>query len=423
MPRTLPLLSLALAALLLSSCGPSLGPTPLPAEGDPSPSPVAATPDPTDLALRADLRPVAEGLGDPVDLVGLPGDPRLLIADQAGRLLLVDLRSAGASPRLVADLSDRLSVGGERGLLGVALHPRFGEPSSTRSVEQRIYLDYTRADDGATVVAVVELALESDGGARLLDAPTPLLVISQPFPNHNGGDLLFLPDGRLLVATGDGGAGGDPGGRAQDPENLLGKLLALDVEALARDPLTRADEQHRDADPSALRIVATGLRNPWRIALDPLAGQLWIADVGQATSEEVSRLDLVDLAPERSSVPNFGWPIIEGDRCAGGGACREPRDYRAPLGVYRHDEGACSVSGGALATDDAGERWFLVADWCDGRIRALPANTPSGADPTVTLQVVAEGYPGIAALVTDHQGGVWALDHGSGRLLELRLVR
>ena len=399
----------ALLALALVACAPQVGPLP---SGAPSASPAASDAD--QVSPRATLRPGSAGLGNPVDLVELPGDGRLLIADQAGRLLLVDAAAAIAAaesggvavePSLVADLRAGLSTGGERGLLGVALHPRFGAPG-----EERVYINYTRAGDGATVIAVARLDVAR---GMLRGAPLPLLAIEQPYANHNGGDLLFRDDGLLVIPTGDGGSAGDPQRRAQDPASLLGKVLLLDAEAAER----AATGTGPAVRPS---IWMSGVRNPWRVTFDPRDGALWIADVGQGTTEEVTRLP---AGPARDGA-NLGWRTIEGDRCYGADACSEPPGYAPPIGVYRHEGGACSVSGGALADDPAGRRWYLFADWCDGKIRGISAGLPADRrvdDPLATVQLLGEGQAQLAAIVADASGRTWALDHGGGQLLLLTL--
>ena len=155
-----------------------------------------------------------------------------------------------------------------------------------------------------------------------------------PASNHNGGDIVVLPDGRLIVSTGDSGGSGDPQNAAQDLGSLLGKLLLVDP----------------SSDSPSVRIVARGLRNPWRIALEPLSGNLWIADVGQDTIEEIDRIPVTSLTMAGETIANFGWPILEGDACFRMSKCTPPDSYQPPIAVYRHSPG-CSVIGGAVAQD------------------------------------------------------------------------
>ena len=415
-PRRLwPLFPALLAlALLTLSCGEGLKPTPL----APSPSaPSGGTPDTTpgssdEALVRPGMRITltVDGLNKPVDLQEVP-DGQLLVAEQGGRLLLLDPRETDPAPTLIANVGALLSAGGERGLLGIALHPQFGETSGGTNRESRLYLNYTRRGDGATVVAVVEINLDSPS-PRLLGEPLPLLVINQPYANHNAGEILFRADGRLVIPTGDGGSGGDPENRAQDPRSLLGKILLLDAEAA--ETAVRAG-----AAPPPPLVWMSGLRNPWRAVFDPRDGALWVTDVGQSATEEVTRL----LAgPERDGA-NLGWRLIEGDRCYEPTTCSEPVGYAAPIGVYRHDGGACSISGGALANDPRGARWFLFTDWCDGQIRAISADLPTGrvADPARTVLILGEGLREVSGIITDRTGRVWLLDHGQGQLLLLTL--
>lgn len=389
-----------LFALLLLAAGCAPLPSSRPILPSPSvpPSTVASPP----LAPQATLVELATGLRAPVDLVALP-DGRLLVAEQEGRLTLLDTTDLTRPPRSVADLRTLVRSGGEQGLLGLALHPRFGLPVRTPQgiggIEARLYLNYTRADDGATVIAVAELDLAR---GTLRSTPRSLLVIEQPYANHNAGDLVFRADGLLVVPTGDGGAGGDPENRAQDPTSRLGKLLLLDVERATGGGI----------EP---RIWASGLRNPWRVAVDPRDGALWIVDVGQSRFEEVNRITI-----DTPDGANFGWRIIEGTRCFDRDPCSAPSSYLSPVGVYDHGDGGCSIIGGDVARDPRGVAFFVFTDWCDGRLRAIAADQ-SGGDPERSVLEIGVGRPSLSAIVADRSGRLLALDHGAGSLLAIEL--
>jgi glucose/arabinose dehydrogenase len=182
-----------------------------------------------------------------------------------------------------------------------------------------------------------------------------VLVVAQPYANHNGGHLAFGPDGALWVGLGDGGAAGDPKGNGQDPTALLGKMLALDV----------------DAPRAAPRIVALGLRNPWRYAFDRATGDLWIGDVGQYAFEEV---DVLTPAMRAAAAPaNFGWNRTEGLHCYPAGATCDRGRYVDPVIEYDHGDG-CSITGGHVyrgrALPKLGGLYFY-ADYCTAMIRSL----------------------------------------------------
>lgn len=278
------------------------------------------------------------------------GPGPVLIATLDGRIHEADLESG--SSEVVLDLRDDVSTGAERGLLGLAIDPD----------GDRLYVDYTD-DDGDTSIRSWPLTDGRPvGGAA--DGVVHL-EIGQPFPNHNGGNLVFGPDGLLWIGTGDGGGAGDPGSVAQDPDHVLGKMLRV-----VPDPdggvLAPASNPDRDGRPE---IWGVGLRNPWRYSFDRSTNHLWIADVGQSTIEEVSVIE-----PD-ASMPNFGWNIVEGTNRYEG----EPApELISPVVEYTHDEG-CSITGGHVYRGGAIPSlfgWYLFGDYCGGWIRAVPADDP-----------------------------------------------
>ncbi|HEX8103885.1 MAG TPA: PQQ-dependent sugar dehydrogenase [Solirubrobacteraceae bacterium] len=326
-------------------------------------APVAAQP-----SFR--LTGVARGLVRPTGVAAAPGDPRALwVTEQTGRLV----RIAGGRRTTVLDLRDEVSVGGERGLLGLAFHPDFAR-------NRRLFVDYTnRAGD----TRVVEYRLGRDGRARP-DGARTLLAVPQPEENHNGGALAFALDGRLLVGMGDGGGAFDRGDRAQDPRQRLGKVLAADVDA-----------------PGDVRweVLLTGLRNPWRIWVDPALNELWIGDVGQDATEEVDRVLYEPDEPPK----NLGWPAWEGDRLLDAGRLAEGARAVAPVAVYGHDEG-CSVTGGLIyrgAALDALRERYVYADFCTGTVWSL---RPRPALAVADVRREAVRIPQVTALAADARG-------------------
>lgn len=292
-------------------------------------------------ALRSVARfePFASGLQMPVGLTFLPGQPEagLLVVEKVGTVRRVVDGKVVEPP--VIDLRAEVSKGGEQGLLGLAVHPRFAE-------NRKIYVDYT---DGKGTTRVVEWRLGNDlvvepGSAR------PILSIDQPFPNHNAGHLLFGPDGKLWVATGDGGSAFDPQGHSQNDKSRLGKILLVDV----------------DANPATVRTVAKGLRNPWRYAFDRATNDLFIADVGQNEWEWVH----VVKGGKVDGV-NFGWPIVEGSHCLSSGC--DAKRFPRPVAEYSHKEG-CSITGGIPYRGKAMPELaglYLYSDFCTSLLRGF----------------------------------------------------
>lgn len=295
-------------------------------------------------ALR--LERLASGFERPTHVGAAPGDGGALwVLEQPGRLL----RLAGGKRRTVLDISGQVRVGGEQGLLGLAFHPGFER-------NRRLFLDYTDRDGDTRVVEFrVDRRHRVRAGSR-----RELLRVSQPEENHNGGAILFGPDGRLYVGMGDGGGAFDPDGLAQDRRSLLGKVIAADPDGRGR---------------PRWEILLTGLRNPWRMWFDPALAQLWIGDVGQDRTEEIDRVRLEPDEPPK----NLGWPAFEGDRKLRLEALRGEGELVGPAAVYRHSEG-CSVTAGLIYRGSGipalAER-YVFGDFCSGSIWSL-APTPGG---------------------------------------------
>jgi glucose/arabinose dehydrogenase len=224
------------------------------------------------------LMEVAKGFDQPLYAIAPPGDTRLFVVEQTGKIRIV--KDGRVLPKPFLDLSKRTRADGERGLLSMAFHPRY--PASGF-----VYVDYT---DERGDTRVERYAVSRDPDACDPSSARLLFTVRQPYANHNGGHVLFGPDGWLYVGMGDGGSGGDPHRNGQNPRALLGKLLRIDVDREGAQP----------------EIWALGLRNPWRFAFDPPSGLLYIADVGQNRWEEV------DVAPLDRPGLNYGWNIREG---------------------------------------------------------------------------------------------------------------
>jgi glucose/arabinose dehydrogenase len=322
-------------------------------------------------------------LEQPLALAVRADDPALYVAERTGRVVAVEETGV----RIALDLSDRVSLGGEQGLLGLAFSPdgRF------------LYVDYTDVR-GDTHVAEVRFR---DGTADP-ETVRDVLVVAQPFGNHNGGGLAFGPDGHLYVALGDGGSAGDPMGNAQSRATLLGKLLRIDPRPAAGAPYGIPDDNpFVGIERARPEIWALGLRNPWRFSFDRATGDLWIGDVGQNAWEEI------DIEPAGAGGgTNFGWNLFEGDE-----PFRHARRTPAvtpPVFAYPNRPGrTCAVTGGYVyrgrdVASLAGA--YVFADFCLGRIEYL---RPAGG--TVEHGILGPVVPNLASFGEDGAGELYAL--------------
>jgi glucose/arabinose dehydrogenase len=336
---------------------------------------------------------VTKDLESPVFLTHAgDGSPRLFVLEQTGRVRIVERNLLSPSPFL--DIRDRVLSGGERGLLGLAFHPDFRRNG-------RLYVNYTRRPDGATVVAEYRRGSSPDQALR---DERILMVVPQPYPNHNGGMVAFGPDGYLYVGLGDGGSAGDPGNRAQDPDELLGKILRIDVDR--GDPYGVPPDNPYAREGGRPEIYALGLRNPWRFSFDSLTGDLWVADVGQHKWEEI---DLVTKGG------NYGWRMMEGTHCFSPVIFCRTSGLLLPLLEYPHEKGRCSIIGGyvyrgrAIATLTG---QYLYGDYCSGEIFSLPSirETRASREPQVVLKTSFR----ISSFGEDATGELYMVDHGGG---------
>lgn len=274
----------------------------------------------------------------PVDIASRANDTGIYIAQQSGQIVR---QGTNGKSTVTLDLSSLTKADGERGLLGLVFHPN----------GKSLYVNYTDAN-GDTVVARYAMKLD---GTALKSSRVVLFTLRQPYANHNGGGLAFGPNGRLFVATGDGGSGGDPQRHALDPKSRLGKLLSLNPNA--------ASKASND-----LVVWSRGLRNPWRFEFDA-EGNLWIADVGQDTWEEVN---LARAAGGAGKGKSFGWSAFEAN-------FRYNTDQSAvghlfPVYVYKHGVAGCSISGGTRIRDTSLaslKNWYVFGDFCSGTLTAI----------------------------------------------------
>lgn len=388
---------------------PSPPPTPVP---DPTPTPTPApTPSPTPAPTPTPTPPPLRGLtadrvvGDLIRPVyaGHAGDGsgRLFVIEKEGRIRIVADGQLVPDPFL--DLTGIVnSRANERGLLGLAFHPDYASNG-------RLFVYYTELR-GATVVAEYRVSANPDradpGSAQVL------LTQAQPFANHNGGMLAFGPDGMLYVGLGDGGAAGDPQNHGQRLDTWLGTLLRLDVSepGVYRVP---SDNPFVGVPDARAEIWAYGLRNPWRFSFDRVTGDLYIADVGQNSFEEI------DFAPASSpGGENYGWKLMEGFSCfvEGSPECNSLR-FTDPIAVYGRD-GGCSVTGGYVYRGSAYPALvgaYVFGDYCSGNVWTLRRDAAGAWQ----MRLQGELDARITSFGEDEAGELYITDD-QGRLLRVR---
>lgn len=307
----------------------------------------------------------------PVDAASRVGDESIYLVSRTGLIHRVSLSNSVSA--VVLDISDLTEAEGERGLLGLAFSPD----------GKTAYLNFTDVAGDTQIVA-----LDVDNrGSFVRSSLTTLLAVKQPYSNHNGGDLVVEPSGMLLVATGDGGSGGDPNRVSLDNSSLLGKVLRID-------PAT-----------GEVAVIARGLRNPWRI--DLYDDRLWLADVGQGSWEEVS---VIESVSELKSIVDFGWSAFEGFTVFN--QDQSSPAHVPPVMVYEHGDDGCSISGGAVGDAGILADRYVFADYCSGKVWSI---STSEANPAKELlfegiaSPVAVVRAGGAILVLSLGGAVWRI--------------
>jgi len=350
----------------------------------------------------------------PILLLQAPGDgARWFVVEQGGTVRVFDNQPAVATSRSFIDISARVRSGGEQGLLGMTFHPGF-------PADPRVYLSYTNATSG--LVSRVSEFRTRDGGATLDPASEViLLTVAQPATNHNGGNIAFGPDGYLYIGFGDGGSGGDPWGTIGNGQNLLttlGKLLRIDIggstggtpyripagNPYAGNPLCNSGTGAQNCP----EIYAYGLRNPWRWSFDRLSGELWLADVGQGTLEEVNRITVGG---------NYGWRCFEGTGAFNSTCGPNAASSIAPIAQYGRSVGQ-SVTGGYVYRGTgmpglAGR--YVFGDFVTGRIWHIARDT----QPTLSVSAGFDSGLSIASFGQGIDGELYVVNY-SGSLHRLR---
>lgn len=309
----------------------------------------------------------ATGASDPVDIKNC-GDERLFVVEQRGYIYIYDTNGTRIDTPFL-DIQTRTRFGSEQGLLGLAFPPDFKEHGY-------FYVNYTAQTRGNTRISRFRVSPLDSNRAEPSSEDT-LLELYQPYSNHNGGHLAFGADGYLYIGTGDGGSGGDPQNRAQNPDSLMGKFLRIEVDPsypgykipptnpFACSPLPGRDE-----------VWSLGWRNPWRWSFDRATGDLWVGDVGQGSYEEV------DFEPANASGGlNYGWRCYEGNAGYNTTGCASPSSFVAPVATTDHNSGVCSVIGGYVYRgsryNDMYGRYFFT-DYCSPVMYTLESDGAGG---------------------------------------------
>jgi glucose/arabinose dehydrogenase len=305
----------------------------------------------------AHLQQVASGLSSPLYLTAPPGDlSRLFIVEQTGAIRIIKDGTLLGVPFL--DISAQVLAGGEQGLLGMAFDPDYATTA-------RFVVHYTDLA-GDTRLSMFQISADPD----IANAASQQIILTadQPYPNHNGGQVVFGPDGLLYMGLGDGGSQNDPEGRGQNLSDLLGSILRLDLHP-GTSYSVPVDNPFVGQAGIRPEIWSFGLRNPWRFSFDRATGDLYIADVGQ------NRLEEVDVAPATEGSgrgANYGWNIMEGSQCLSGEACDQD-GLTLPVFEYSHAQG-CSITGGYVYRGSAIpslQGLYFFADYCEGWVRSF----------------------------------------------------
>ena len=333
-------------------------------------------------------------------LVDAPEHDLFLIVLQDGLVLAVNRDGPYDVPRTVHDQRERTLSQGEEGLLAIALDPDFAQNGYVYA-----YYSYRPSTDKrGSRIARFNTTGEGDTFAFDDKSELVILEIPQPALNHNGGSLLFGPDGMLYLGLGDGGWGGDPLGSGQDIGTLLGSVIRIDVRgASAEEPYAvPADNPMVDREGARPEIWAYGMRNPWRMSFDGETGFLWAGDVGQDRAEEI---DIIQPGG------NFGWNITEGKSCFPQDEECDLTGITMPVWEYGRSHG-CSIIGGYVYRGQAIPSlrgWYVYADYCTGLVWGIHAETAAEGGPVEELLLTDEAPQWILSLAEDSSGEIYLL--------------
>lgn len=357
-----------------------------------------------------DAFPSVPAFSSPIECVP-PGDgtDRLFVAEQRGKIWVIHTAAAQPTRRLFLDLSSIVSASGnETGLLGLAFHPQFASNG-------QFFVDYTSSISGSLKSYIERYTVSAtDPDSAVKTSGSILLTVDQPYDNHNGGKIVFGPDGYLYIGFGDGGSGDDPYGNGQSLTTLLGKILRIDVNAVSP-PLAYAIPPSNpfvnNIQGWRKEIYAYGLRNPWRFSFDAATGTLWAGDVGQGAREEVDTI---------IAGGNYGWNRTEGFLCTPGvnPTCKDTAGTIKPLWDYPHANSDASITGGYVYRGNAIPSLrgaYVYGDFSSGRVWALRTN---GSQPAVNALLVKSVYSA-SSFAQDRDRELYLVAYGHGRLYKL----
>ncbi len=366
---------------------------------------------------------VAVGLSRPVFVTAPANDPsRLFIVEQRGSggtanradVRVLDLTTDPPTLRAAPFLTlTGVATGSEQGLLGMAFDPDY-------LANGRFYLNFTNSSGTTIIQRRIDANPLDDVHTDAPGSPETILSIAQPFANHNAGWLGFSPvDGYLYIPLGDGGSGCDPGGRAQNLNDLLGKTLRIDVSG-ATGYVIPSDNPFFGPTPGLDEIWNSGLRNPFRCSFDRSTGALYLGDVGQGVYEEI------DYEPAGIAARNYGWDIREGLACATVSGCASScaTGFDDPIHAYDQTIGTrCAVTGGYVYRGcrmPSLHGTYFFADYCSNEIWSMPAG--GGAVTSRTAELAPGGGLSIASISSfgeDAQGELYLCDLNGGEVFKI----
>lgn len=341
----------------------------------------------------------------PVELTSPEGAAdRIFVVEQKGVIRVFPNKADAKSASVFLDIEKKVESGGEKGLLGLAFHPKYKSNGY-------IYVNYTRGKPLETVISRFKVSATNP---NIADASSEVILLTylQPYSNHNGGKVAFGNDGFLYIAVGDGGSSGDPGNRGQNKKELLGKILRIDVNKSsansrysipADNPFVGNKEGFRE------EIYAYGLRNPWRFNFDRQTGMLWAGDVGQNKIEEI---DIIEKGG------NYGWKIMEADECFKSDEC-DKQGLITPITSYKQGSSTGnSVTGGYVCRDKnlpGLNGKYVYGDFVSGNIWALTHNEKKA----VQNELIGKLSGGLSSFGEDSQHNLYLLSYGPGKIYKL----
>jgi glucose/arabinose dehydrogenase len=352
------------------------------------------------------LQLFAGGRTEPVAITNA-GDTRQFVVERAGRIFILNANGTWA-PQPFLDITDRVNDGGsEQGLLGLTFHPDYANNGY-------FYVHYT-GGTGVGNSRISRFSVSTNPNDALEASEFFVWSATQPGPNtnHRGGDLHFGPDGNLWFALGDGGGTGDPSGYAQNLNIPFGKMLRIDVDG-GTPYAVPSDNPYVGVGGGVLpEIWASGLRNPWRLSIDQLNGDVWIGDVGQGVAEEIDHWPGGD-----NSGPNFGWRCYEGTSAYNTAGCGALATYDAPVAVHSHANSWCAIVGGHVYRGRNFSRLtgrYIYVDWCLGTFYSLAPNGPAWTQEVL----LASGVTGFAAMGENRNGELYAVNQQNGNVYRI----